>query len=66
MLFRSVRIGKTYPAPIVDHARAARAAKAHLDAMKRRLEHREESARVARKHGSRKPPPPRGHRRPPS
>ncbi len=50
------RIGKDYPAPIVDHARAARAAKARIAEVRRRAESRVEAERVYRKHGSRKPP----------
>lgn len=49
-------IGKDYPSPIVDHAAAARRAKERLEAMKRRLDLKAESRRVARTHGSRKPP----------
>lgn len=49
-------IGKHYPAPIVDHAAAARRAKTKLEAVKQSAAHRAEAQRVAHKHGSRRTP----------
>ena len=50
------RIGKDYPAPIVDHAAAVRRAKQRIGEVRRRAEARSEASRVFQKHGSRKPP----------
>ncbi len=54
------RIGKDYPAPIVDHTRAVRAAKARIAERRRGAGARAEAERVYEKHGSRKPPERRG------
>ncbi|MCA9544710.1 MAG: deoxyribodipyrimidine photo-lyase/cryptochrome family protein [Myxococcales bacterium] len=54
-------IGRDYPAPIVDHAVAVRAAKQALYAVRGRAETRAEAQRVYQKHGSRKRP---AHQRP--
>jgi deoxyribodipyrimidine photo-lyase len=48
------RIGRDYPAPIVDHATAYRDARAKLAALRRRPESRKEAKNVFLKHGSRK------------
>jgi len=50
------RIGRDYPEPIVDHARAARHARDELFARKRSGEARRASTRVLREHGSRRRP----------
>ncbi len=47
-------IGRHYPAPIVDHGRAAAAARARLESVRRRIEVRQEAERVRARHGSRK------------
>ena len=52
-----------YPAPIVDHAAAAREAKERIYAVRRQPEARAEAERVFERHGSRKP---RRTRRPPA
>jgi deoxyribodipyrimidine photo-lyase len=46
--------GLQYPAPIVDHEAAARAAKAAIFAIRQGARHRDEAQRIAEKHGSRK------------
>jgi deoxyribodipyrimidine photo-lyase len=46
-------IGRDYPAPIVDHARAFRAARDRMDAVRDRPEAVREARRVLIKHGSR-------------
>ena len=51
-----VRIGIDYPAPVVDHAQAYRAARSKMQARKSRKATREASAAVYIKHGSRKRP----------
>ncbi len=53
-------IGKDYPAPIVDHTLAVKAAKDALYAVRRRADARAEAQQVYQKHGSRKRP---AHRR---
>lgn len=53
------RIGSDYPAPIVDHDAAVKAAKQRVYAARRTDEARAESRRVYAKHGSRKRPPSR-------
>ncbi len=50
------RIGKDYPAPIVDHARAVREARRRVGEVRRRADARAEAERVYRRHGSRKRP----------
>jgi deoxyribodipyrimidine photo-lyase len=49
-------IGKTYPAPVIDHAEAVRHARAKFAELKRRAEHRAEARAVFVRHGSRKRP----------
>jgi deoxyribodipyrimidine photo-lyase len=49
-----LRIGRDYPAPIVDHATATRAARQRLLAVRRTAEARAESLQVLHRHGSRK------------
>lgn len=46
-------IGRSYPAPIVDHAKAVGFARAHIAAVRRRPETREQAEAVQHKHGSR-------------
>jgi deoxyribodipyrimidine photo-lyase len=53
------RIGVDYPLPIVDHGSAVADAKARIYAVRRRLDARSEAAEVYKRHGSRKPTPPR-------
>ena len=48
-------IGRDYPAPIVDHAAAARAAAAKVHALRRRVDVKEAARGVLDKHGSRHP-----------
>ena len=48
------RIGRDYPAPIVDHAAAVREAKARLAAARGTSQARAEARGVARRHGSRR------------
>jgi deoxyribodipyrimidine photo-lyase len=48
------RIGRDYPAPIVDHAAAVREAKARLAAARGSSQARAEARDVARRHGSRR------------
>jgi deoxyribodipyrimidine photo-lyase len=50
------RIGRDYPAPVVDHTRAVAEAKNRLYAARRAPEARAEARRVLQKHGSRKRP----------
>ena len=50
------RIGKDYPAPIVDHASAYREARQRIQAVKRSAEARRLAAQVYEKHGSRRRP----------
>lgn len=62
-----VRIGQTYPMPIVDHLSAYRAARERMAALRRTAAARAEAERVQAKHGSRRsglPPAPRGRSRP--
>lgn len=47
------QIGRTYPAPLVDHAKAVAYARAHIAAVRRRPETREQAEAVQLKHGSR-------------
>lgn len=49
-----VRIGHGYPAPIVDHPVAYRAARERIAAVRRTTAAREEAGRVQEKHGSRR------------
>jgi len=49
-----VRIGHSYPAPIVDHPTAYRAARERIAAVRRTTAAREEAGRVQEKHGSRR------------
>jgi deoxyribodipyrimidine photo-lyase len=56
------RIGRDYPAPIVDHAEAYAAARARIAAVRRTDAARDEAKRVYDKHGSRKRQPRRGRR----
>jgi deoxyribodipyrimidine photo-lyase len=49
-------IGRDYPAPVVDHAIAAKAAQQRLYAVRRQPEAREEADAVRERHGSRKRP----------
>ncbi len=53
------RIGVDYPLPIVDHGSAVADAKSRIYAVRRRLDARSEAAEVYKRHGSRKPTPPR-------
>jgi deoxyribodipyrimidine photo-lyase len=48
------RIGRDYPAPLVEHREAYRAARARIGAIRKTPEAREESQRVYRRHGSRR------------
>lgn len=48
-----VRIGRTYPAPIVDHIQAVRAARERIAAVRRTVAARAEADRVLARHGSR-------------
>lgn len=50
------RIGRDYPAPIVDHVAAARQARERMQAVRRDGAARAESRAILRKHGSRKRP----------
>ena len=50
------RIGKDYPAPIVDHASAYREARQRIHAVKRSAEARRLAGQVYEKHGSRRRP----------
>jgi deoxyribodipyrimidine photo-lyase len=56
-------IGRDYPAPIVDHKTAYRAARERIFAVRRTDLAREEAARIVEKHGSRKQRGPRQRRR---
>lgn len=49
-------IGKDYPAPVVDHSIAYKAARDRVFAVRRGSQSREESQRVYQKHGSRRRP----------
>ncbi|MFQ3632487.1 FAD-binding domain-containing protein [Roseiflexus sp.] len=53
------RIGRDYPAPVVDHESAYRRARAAIAAVRSRPETALEAAAVRQKHGSRRPPPER-------
>jgi deoxyribodipyrimidine photo-lyase len=57
------RIGRDYPAPIVEHASAYREARRRMSEARRQDGAREEAERVYRKHGSRKRPSRRSPRR---
>jgi deoxyribodipyrimidine photo-lyase len=62
-----VRIGRTYPAPIVDHVSAYRAARERIAAIRRTAQAHAEADRVQAKHGSRRsglPQNPKGKPRP--
>ena len=51
-----VRIGRDYPAPLVDHVAAARAARRKILQVRRTSEARDQSRRIYDRHGSRKRP----------
>jgi deoxyribodipyrimidine photo-lyase len=51
-------VGHDYPAPIVDHAVAARAAQERMHAIRRRPDARAEADAIQRRHGSRRRPQP--------
>ncbi len=53
---RGVRLGDTYPLPVVDHEAAARAARERLSAVMRSPDFRRQANAVYAKHGSRKRP----------
>lgn len=59
-----VLVGRTYPAPIVDHPSAYRGARERIAAVRRTTAAREEAGRVQEKHGSRRggAPQPTGRR----
>jgi len=57
-------IGRDYPAPIVEHTTAVRAARERLYAVRRQTTTRTEARRVFVRHGSRKRPPARKTRQP--
>lgn len=59
-------IGRDYPAPVVDHVAAARAAAARIHALRRDPAVRAEAAAVLHKHGSRNPAREGGRRRKPA
>jgi deoxyribodipyrimidine photo-lyase len=54
LLSSGITIGVHYPAPIVDHKEAVRAARAAIVAVKKTPEAKEEAKRVLDKHGSRR------------
>jgi deoxyribodipyrimidine photo-lyase len=56
-------IGRTYPAPVVEHEAASRRAKDALYALRRHPYIRAQADEVQRRHGSRRPTPPRRPRR---
>ncbi len=56
------RIGRDYPAPIVEHARAYREAKRRMAELRQRGESRAEARRVQQRHGSRRRPGARASR----
>ncbi len=56
---------RRYPAPIVDHAEAARRARERIYRLRRTLEARAEAEQVKERHGSRKRPPSRRSSREP-
>lgn len=58
------RVGRDYPAPIVDHAATVRLAKRRFAAVRGRPDARAEAARVQRRHGSRRGATARPRRRP--
>ncbi|MBQ0929910.1 deoxyribodipyrimidine photo-lyase/cryptochrome family protein [Ideonella sp. 4Y16] len=60
-----VRIGHDYPAPIVDHASAYRAARERIGALRKTPAARTEAERVLARHGSRRSGLPATERRPP-
>lgn len=47
-------LGRAYPAPIIDHAAAARTARERIWAVRRGTPHAEEAAQIQSRHGSRK------------
>ncbi|MEL7296949.1 MAG: deoxyribodipyrimidine photo-lyase [Pseudomonadota bacterium] len=49
-----VRLGETYPAPVVDHAEAIRAARAAIGNIRRSSQHQAAAASVFDQHGSRR------------
>lgn len=51
---RGVRLGETYPRPLVDHARAAREARERIHALRRTGEHRAAADDIQERHGSRR------------
>ena len=58
-----VRLERDYPAPVVDHEQAARAARARIKAHRASRDLSGESARVRQRHASRSPSPTRPRRR---
>ena len=50
------RIGKNYPPPLVDHAKASAEARRRMGAVRRTAEAREEANGIVKRHGSRKKP----------
>ena len=56
-------IGVAYPAPLVDHTEAVRAAKQKIYGVRRQAEARDEALAVFEKHGSRRRPSTRRARR---
>jgi len=56
------RIGKDYPAPIVDHKTEYKRSRDRIYAVRRRGEAREEARRIVKKHGSRSQPSRREHK----
>jgi deoxyribodipyrimidine photo-lyase len=57
------RIGRDYPAPLVDVAEAARQARERLWSLRRQPGFAATAAAIRRRHGSRRPPPDRWGRR---
>jgi len=51
-----IRIGRDYPAPIVDHATAYREARARMGRIRRSPAAQQTARQIVRRHGSRRPP----------
>jgi deoxyribodipyrimidine photo-lyase len=51
-----VRIGTDYPAPLVDHEEAARAARQRIQQARRGADARDQSRTIYHRHGSRRRP----------
>jgi deoxyribodipyrimidine photo-lyase len=51
---RGLRLGETYPRPLVDPVRAAREARERIHALRRTADHRAEAGEIQQKHGSRR------------